>query len=456
MRRFLPLLLLVALSLAIVGGFAGAASPTQLNGKADKDAVPIAGARAIGRFTIGIASNLALTSTTAGPRIVGLAGIFSPSPAWAVWDGTTGTLLARLPNKRGSLTADACTPALSPDGTRLALIYRWQISQFNKPTDQVETVVYDVKKRTAVFTDRRRGPVNAVAYTPQGTLLVFAADTCHVLEPGKNQLTRKFKLAAPAGGAIAVSPDGSRLALYARGALQVYDLGQGKLEFELATDSKPKKEDNQKLPPGIGNAFPGAMSFGPMGAENAMLVFSNSADAPKLLIYETLPLAIPNGASLEAAVANLGSLQGQLRLVDINKKKEVDGRKLAKGVAGVQPYFTADGSPRALTSAPVPEPAKEPAKPRPPIKQPFPPKGPAPLDTRIALNPAQTVQFAVIDLSGKALHEFTLRNPPTAIPMAPLCLLTADGRYLLALTTSSQQQQKAQSTATVWDLKAAK
>jgi hypothetical protein len=431
-------------------GFALLIIAARGNAAPEKDAPPVAGAKLLGKYTTAIATNMDFVSTTAGPRILGLDGLFTGKSGWVVWDGASGKKLTSLPNQRGTLTGGACVPALSPDGGKMALVYRWQVNQFSRPTDQVDTVVYDIKTGRAVFTDRRRGPVSGVVFTPGGALLLFDADSCHVLEPGKDKFTRKFKLAAPMAGAAAVSADDGRLALYASGTLHVYNLAEGKLEFELTTDSKPKKEEKPQVPMPPGGNFPGiGIGFG-LGGDSAQLAFLNDSETPKLLINERTMAAEPM-KDPKAFVPEL-STQCKLRLVDVKEKKQVGDLKLPKNVDCVRAVFTEKGEARALVALPVMEaPPKNPAPPPAPMPKP-PVKGPALPDLANVLSPAQTMKFQLIDLTGKALTEFTLTNPPLLVPVAPACLLTADNRFLLMLTTTRQQQERNGSTATVWEL----
>jgi hypothetical protein len=434
----------------VVGVLASAAQFTYAGGKPAKETPPTPDAKRLGSYTIGIAMNMDVVSTSAGPRLLGLDGVFAAQRIWTVWDGATGKALARMTNNRGALTADESTLAMSPDGNRVALIYRWQVSQFSPPTDQVDTLVYDLKKRKAVFLDRRRGPVHAVVFTPKGRMLLFAGDQCHILEPDQVKLGRNFKLAAPMMGAAAVSAEDALLAVYAQGTLHVYDLAKGMLAFELVTDAKPKKVGQPKGLPG-GGPFPGAVPFNIGGTSSAALTFSSAAQGRKLLIYEETFTA--QGLADPKAFAMGQATEGQLRLIDLKEKKQVGGLKLAKGVTCVRAFFTSAGEPRALTATSLEElPGKILPKINPAPKAPFPVKGPVLPDTGGFMGPSSKVRFQMIDLTGKALHEFTLANPPLLIPAPPTCLLTADGRYLVALTTTNAQQKKSNMMATVWDL----
>src|SRR5262249_17649629 len=111
MRRFHGAI--AGLALLLMAGFVSAQAAKDRGKK--NDAATIAGAQQVGRFPIGIASNMDLVSTAAGPRIVGLDGLLnSARPNWAVWHGETGKVLGRMANFRpNGLVATDSTSAVS-------------------------------------------------------------------------------------------------------------------------------------------------------------------------------------------------------------------------------------------------------------------------------------------------------------------------------------------------------
>lgn len=390
----------------------------------------VPGAKLVGRFAQSISVDMMLNTTPDGPRLSGLDGLFAARRDWCVWDGSNGKVISRLPERRATLVAAEGIPELSPDGKRLALIYQWQVTMFSPPTNTVEAVVYDVKTRKMVFLDRRRSPIERTVFTPKGSFLVIDEEV-RVLEAGKAKFSRAFKIGKKDIDAVAVSADDSRLALYADGSVFVYDLAEGKLEFEVAIE-KVKKNVNGAPARGA-DSRAGGMTLG----------------VDTLLLHTQHLLGEPGPDQ---------KVQGRLVLVDLKEKKIVKELKLDPGVSCIRAYFTAEGEPQALLAWPEErgEMPKQPAPNPKPAPAPRPVRGPKIPDMLQVFGPPTKRVFKFVDMKGKVLNEFTLNNPPLLVPDAPMALLSPEGRYLATITSTAQAQNKNQCNVAVWDLEKAR
>jgi hypothetical protein len=272
-----------------------------------------------------------------------------------VWDAAAGKELHKVSYPKEKFLYPPVLPerprfgslALSPDGKRLASTWttfmRMPGQIYHPSTTRVSLIDLESHKAQAgpEYKDEKTPTDVHLVFAPDGALVALRSTKCEIFEAGKDKPRASFDIDRPAGSktsatignmvhTVVPSPDGSRLAVAADGAVIVYDTTTGKKLFEASRAAPEAKT-----------------SFG-QNATSTALAFAPSPDEQKLLAVEVVM-----GAPKDFALA---------RLVDLKDKKEVGRWTLAErennSALGRQmpppnwgrafAYFTAKGEPRIL------------------------------------------------------------------------------------------------------------
>jgi hypothetical protein len=290
-----------------------------------------------------------------------ISGIPNPDPRidLLIWDPIANKELHRLAYPRDSIPYPSTYSnfswsgwmAMSPDGKRVAVrTVNYQPPRrggvYGDFTTRVRLMDLENHKAQLVAEHKEEkvgGAVEVyVLFAPDGSLVTLRGSTCTVREPGKDKPRATFEVTRAADyktksawfmiQQVAVSPDGSQLAVAADGAIVVYDLATGKKLFEPARAApEPKKS---------GDPMSGAMS----------LAYAPAGSEPKLLAVEWVvepqgPQGPQKGGPLGAGPQKQYILT---RLFDLKAMKEVGSWKAEGHPSPVSAYYTAKGEPCVL------------------------------------------------------------------------------------------------------------
>ena len=135
-----------------------------------------------------------------------------------IWDVTGNALLATLDAHADSIMS----LAYSPDGRILAAALSNGTVRLINPEDNAVVAVLEVGVEPISSLDFK------LAFTPDGTMLVAAANDVRVWRVGDWELISPFEMYAGGGGALAISPDGRTVASEPLDQdLQLWDLATG-------------------------------------------------------------------------------------------------------------------------------------------------------------------------------------------------------------------------------------
>jgi hypothetical protein len=289
------------------------------------------------------------------PKIGQIPGTVLPDPRveMLIWDPLANKELHKLSYPKDPIAFPRTASnggggggtALSPDGKRLASVtYNYKPPKqgvvYGDWATQIKLIDVESQKAEAVaeYKDEKVGsaPTVTVWFGRNGDVMTIRGTTFAAQEPGKDKPRATFEVTRAAKyktewwwcqvHSVAVSPDGSQLAIAADGAIIVYDTATGKKLFEAARAApEPKKG---------GEPFPAAVS----------LAYAPSAKDPKLLAVEAIKEFPPGG--LGAQDAKKGFVLA--RVFDLKAMKEVSKWKLADHTGDVSAYYTPKDEPRIL------------------------------------------------------------------------------------------------------------
>ena len=358
-RVFLPTLLLT-LALGLVTATASAAPPDGAK------ATLFPGAKLMHKFAKEVYRLPVLVTTEKGPLVAIWLDEFDPNPPSRIpgipapdprvdlhiWDPMTNKDLHKLAYPKDPIALSPAMQdmawvgwmAVSPDGKRLATRtvdynphpgsaygdFDTKIRLIDLGSEKVQLVSeYKEEKAPGASTV-------FLHFAPDGSLVTVHDTTCTIREPDKDKPRSKFEVTRSAERKlkeyffriqdVAVSPDGSQVAIAADGTIMVYDAKTGKKLFQAARAAPETKKN--------GDLVTGTVS----------LAYAPSGSEPTLLAAEAM---FGSAGGLGAPPAGKKDLI-LVRQFNLKDMKEISKQTINGYHYSVSAYYTAQGEPRVL------------------------------------------------------------------------------------------------------------